>query len=86
LIPGLGDVQPAGVGYPTDRTVGEVAETPGTFNFEKEAASQFAAGYRAKERVISALHIWGKAKQDRKFTYNGTLRRVRGTNFAVEKQ
>jgi len=86
LIPGLGDVQPATVGYPTDRNVGEVAETPGTFNFEKEAASQFAAGYRAKQPVTSALYIWVKAKQDRKCTYNGTLRRVRGTNFAVENQ
>jgi hypothetical protein len=48
LIPGLGDVQPAAVGYPTDGSVGEVAETPGTCNFDKEAASQFAAGNRAK--------------------------------------
>lgn len=44
LIPGLGNVQPATIGYPTDGCVGEVAETPGTFNFGKQATSQFAAG------------------------------------------
>jgi len=44
LIPGLGNGQPAAVGYPTDGSVGEVAETPGTFNLAKQATSQFAAG------------------------------------------
>jgi hypothetical protein len=41
LIPVLVNEQPATIGYPTDGSVGEVAEMPGTFNFGRQLTSQF---------------------------------------------